>query len=144
MYCVYGNISWYINGGPLFGGGPLFAGSVIGGSTVAPHNTTDSNAPACALFASQTSLPYSKVGLTTARNSNIYVHSLMSLLLITLCNWLTFFLPLATTFFICTSRTLLSAKSIPKYVYFQGRHSLLNCATAELQNIFSKIHFLHH
>ena len=34
MYCVYGNSSWYINGGPLFGGGPLLGGSVIGGSTV--------------------------------------------------------------------------------------------------------------
>ena len=34
MYCVYGNCSWYIHGGPLFGGGPLLGGSVIGGSTV--------------------------------------------------------------------------------------------------------------
>ena len=34
MYCVYGNISWYIRGGPLFGGGPLLGGFVIGGSTV--------------------------------------------------------------------------------------------------------------
>ena len=34
MYCVYGNSSWYIHGGPLFGGGPLLGGSVIGGSTV--------------------------------------------------------------------------------------------------------------
>ena len=31
MYCVYGNSSWYIHGGPLFGGGPLLGGSVIGG-----------------------------------------------------------------------------------------------------------------
>ena len=37
MYCVYGNSSWYINGGPLFGGGPLLGGSVIGGSTVHPE-----------------------------------------------------------------------------------------------------------
>ena len=34
MYCVYGNSSSYIHGGPLFGGGPLLGGSVIGGSTV--------------------------------------------------------------------------------------------------------------
>ena len=34
MYCVYGNSSWYINGGPLFGGGTLLGVSVIGGSTV--------------------------------------------------------------------------------------------------------------
>ena len=34
MYCIYGNSSWYINGGPLFGGGPLLGGSVIGGFTV--------------------------------------------------------------------------------------------------------------
>ena len=34
MYCVYGNSSCYINGGPLFGEGPLLGGSVIGGSTV--------------------------------------------------------------------------------------------------------------
>ena len=34
MYCVYGNSSWYIHGGPLFGGGPLLGGSVIGGSIV--------------------------------------------------------------------------------------------------------------
>ena len=34
MYCFYGNSSWYINGGALFGGGPLLGGSVIGGSTV--------------------------------------------------------------------------------------------------------------
>ena len=34
MYCVYGNSSWYINGGSLFGGGPLLGRSVIGGSTV--------------------------------------------------------------------------------------------------------------
>ena len=34
MYCVYGNSSWYIHGGLLFGGGPLLGGSVIGGSTV--------------------------------------------------------------------------------------------------------------
>ena len=26
MYCVYGNSSWYINGGSLFGGGPLLGG----------------------------------------------------------------------------------------------------------------------
>ena len=38
MYCVYGNSSWYINGGPLFGGGPLLGGSVIGGSTVLTFN----------------------------------------------------------------------------------------------------------
>ena len=36
MYCVYGNSSWYINGGALFGGGPLLGGSVIGGFTVDP------------------------------------------------------------------------------------------------------------
>ena len=34
MDCVYGNSSWYIHGGPLFGGGLLLGGSVIGGSTV--------------------------------------------------------------------------------------------------------------
>ena len=34
MYCVYGNISWYIHGGPLFGKGPLLGESVIGGSIV--------------------------------------------------------------------------------------------------------------
>ena len=34
MYCVYGNSSWYVHSGPLFGGGPLLGGSVIGGSTV--------------------------------------------------------------------------------------------------------------
>ena len=34
MYCVYGNSSRYIHGGPLFGGGLLLGGSVIGGSTV--------------------------------------------------------------------------------------------------------------
>ena len=34
MYCVYGNSSWYTNGGPLFGGGPLLGGFVKGGSTV--------------------------------------------------------------------------------------------------------------
>ena len=27
MYCVYGNSSWYIHGGPLYGGGPLLGGS---------------------------------------------------------------------------------------------------------------------
>ena len=37
MYCVYGNSSRYIHGGPLFGGGPLLGGSVIGGSTVLTH-----------------------------------------------------------------------------------------------------------
>ena len=26
MYCVYGNSSRYIHGGPLFGGGPLLGG----------------------------------------------------------------------------------------------------------------------
>ena len=36
MYCVYGNSSWYIHDGLLFGGGPLSGGSVIGGSTVKP------------------------------------------------------------------------------------------------------------
>ena len=34
MYCIYGNSSWYIHGGPLYGGGPLLGGSVIRGSTV--------------------------------------------------------------------------------------------------------------
>ena len=34
MYCVYGNSSWYIRGGPLYGGGPLLGGSVIGSPTV--------------------------------------------------------------------------------------------------------------
>ena len=34
MYCIYGNSSWYIRGGPLYGGCPLLGGSVIGGSTV--------------------------------------------------------------------------------------------------------------
>ena len=36
MYCVYGNSSWYIHGGPLFGGGPLLGGSFSGGFTVLP------------------------------------------------------------------------------------------------------------
>ena len=34
MYCVYGNSSWYIYSGPLYGGGPPLGGSVVGGSTV--------------------------------------------------------------------------------------------------------------
>ena len=34
MYFVYGNSSWYIHGGPLYGGGSLLGGSIIGGSTV--------------------------------------------------------------------------------------------------------------
>ena len=34
MYCVYGNNSWYINGGLLFRGGSLLGGSAIGDSTV--------------------------------------------------------------------------------------------------------------
>ena len=34
MYCIYGNSSWYIHSGLLFGEGLLLGGSVIGGSTV--------------------------------------------------------------------------------------------------------------
>ena len=80
----------------------------------APPKMMDSNALAWDLLQSQISLPYSRLGLTTESSRRRLAVKFISLLLITLCNWLTFFLQLSRTFWICTSQAPLHAKSIPR------------------------------